>query len=85
MSSFKSWFFLGLSFGYVKANWHNVRDKLRCSASEKKLFDDTIEEIENNMLEDMWKEQNSEHCIHAIQELVTDLINLYKKYNDDKQ
>ncbi len=74
---------MGLSFGYLKANWHYIRDKLRCSASEKKLFDDTIEEIENNMLENMWKEENSEHCIHAIQELVTDLINLYKKYNDD--
>jgi len=37
------------------------------------------------MLEDMWKEQNSEHCIHAIQELITELIALYKKYNGDKQ
>jgi hypothetical protein len=78
---YKSWFFLGISFGVLKSNWYYSETRAKSSSEEKESMANAIEHIEENILEETWKEDSLAYCINALQQLRCQIFNLNKKYN----
>lgn len=78
---YKSWFYLGISFGVLKSNWIYSESRTKSTTEEKNRIDDAIERIEENILEETWKENSLVYCIHELQELRSQLFKLKEKYN----
>ena len=78
---YKSWFYLGVSFGVLRSNWFNSEARIKSSGEEKRSIEGSFEQIEEYLLEETWKEDSAANCIHAIQQLRFDIFKLREKYN----
>ena len=78
---YKSWFLLGISFGVLKSNWIHSETRTKSTIEERRSVANDIERIEENLLEETWKEDSLAYCIQALQQLRLEVFKLQEKYN----